>query len=191
MNDTLIDPYGAGAPYWDDVNLADLPDLLLSHQVPDGEPNAGSFFWRFDHAGEEVAGYTEDTIFGTLGLIAADRANPEFNYDSSILAARDALLIGVHEDGTIYDHLWLISDSFYYYYAGEMLQVLGELIIPGDLDLDGGVNFIDYANFANNWLASGCTGCSWCNCADLDHSGDVNYDDLEIFIENWLAGINQ
>lgn len=159
MNSTPVDSNGAGRPYWNDVTLADLPDILLSHQVPDGQLYEGSFYWRFDHTdgGDpegEAAGYTEDTIFGTLGLVAANKANPELDYDSAILAARDALLAGVHADGTVYEHLWL-DGYIYYFYAGEMLQVLGELIIPGDLDLDGSVNFIDFANFANNWLADG------------------------------------
>ncbi|MBA7699249.1 hypothetical protein ES703_107940 [subsurface metagenome] len=195
MNSTPVDSNGAGRPYWNDVNLAELPDILLSHQVPDGELYEGSFYWRFDHTdgGDpegEAAGYTEDTIFGTLGLVAADKANPELDYDSAILAARDALLVGVQPDGTVYEHLWM-DGYIYYFYAGEMLQGLGELIIPGDLDLDGGVNFIDFAIFADNWLASGCTRCSWCNGADLDESGEVNYVDLEVVAEHWLEGTNQ
>lgn len=43
MNSTPVDSNGTGRPYWNDVNLADLPDLLLSHQVPDGQLYEGSF----------------------------------------------------------------------------------------------------------------------------------------------------
>ena len=195
MNSTLVDPNGAGRPYWSDVNLAELPDLLAGHQMVQGI-HPGSFYWRFDHTdgaggtGPEAYGYTEDTVFGTLGLVAADKTNPELDYDSAILAARDALLVGVHADGAVYEHLWL-DGYIYYFYAGEMLQVLGELIIPGDLSLDGGVNHIDFASFANNWCASGCTRCSWCNGADLDESGEVNYVDLAVVAEHWLEGTSQ
>ena len=194
LDDTLIDPYGTGEPCWIDKRLENLPGLLLGHQVPSGQEYAGSFYWRFDHtdagrSDNEEAGYTEDAIFGTLGLIAAVEANPELDYDSAILAARDALLVGVQADGSVYEHLWS-GGRIYYTYAGEMLQVLGELIIPGDLDLDGSVNFIDFAIFANNWCASGCTACYWCNGADLDHSEEVNYVDLKIIADHWLKGVS-
>ena len=65
----------ANSPQWQGVVLADLPALLLSHQVPEGEPLAGSFYWRLDHTAGDLdgvtAGYVEDTIFGVTGLVAA------------------------------------------------------------------------------------------------------------------------
>jgi len=194
MNDTLIDPNDDGRPYWDGVTLAELPDLLIGHQVPPGIQDAGNFYWRFNHgyggSVSAVSGYTEDTIFGTLGLIAASRADPALEFDTAILAARQALLGGVYEGGVVYEHLWL-QGAIYYTYAGEMLQVLSELIIPGDLNLDGGVNFIDFAIFANSWCDSGCAPCPWCNHADIDQSGEVNYVDLKIMANNWLKGFSQ
>jgi hypothetical protein len=193
MNDTLIDPNDDGRPYWDGVTLADLPGLLLGHQVPPGIQDAGSFYWRFDHgyggSASAVSGYTEDTIFGTLGLVAAFRANPDFDIEEPILAARQVLLGGVYEGGVVYEHLWL-KGAIYYTYAGEMLQVLSEFI-PGDLNLDGGVNLIDFAIFANSWCDSGCAPCLWCNHADIDQSGEVNYVDLKIMANNWLKGFSQ
>ncbi|UCG54138.1 MAG: hypothetical protein JSV32_05945 [Dehalococcoidia bacterium] len=195
MNGTLVDLNGTGRPYWNSVTLADLPDLLLGHQVPDGNLYEGSFYWRFDHTNgnnpdEQAAGYTEDTIFGVLGLAAACKTNPELNCGSAFPSARDVLLVGVHEDGTVYEHIWL-DGYIYYFYAGEMLQALGELMIPGDLNLDGCVDFSDFARFARNWCAYGCTRCSWCDGADINHSGEVNNYDLEMVAQYWLQGINQ
>lgn len=191
LDDTLIDRFETGAAYWSGKKLEDLPSLLLSHQIPSGQEYAGSFYWRFDHTdgggGSEAAGYTEDTIFANLGFIAASEANPALDYDSAIVNAREALLVGVQGDGEVYEHLW-DQGEIYYTYAGEMLQVLGELIISGDLELDGVVNYIDYAIFAENWRAPDCTACSWCNGADLDHSGEVNFADLRILVDNWLEG---
>jgi len=134
LDQTLIDPFGNGASYWNMRRLEDLPELLLSHQVANGQPGAGGFYWRFDHgdggSGEsQSSGYTEDTIFGTLGLIAASRANPglnELNLASAILSAREALLDGVSSAGTIWE-LLSHEGATYYLYAGEMLTVLGEL----------------------------------------------------------------
>lgn len=194
LDETLIDPSGKGAAYWDVKKLADLPSLLLSHQVPDGQPYAGSFFWQFEHgdsaSDEALSGYTEDAIFATLGLVGTAQANPDLDLDAAILAARRALLGNIDSEGKVYEHLWL-QGEVYYTYAGEMLQVLGELVIPGDLDLDGGVNSIDHAILANNWRASDCGGRSWCNGADLDQSGSVDFADFEIMVDNWLKGTSQ
>lgn len=193
LDDTPIAPSGKYAPYWATKKLKDLPSLLLSHQVPDGQPYAGSFFWRFDHrdgSGETVSGFTEDTIFATLGLVGAAAANPNLKLDDAILAARQVLLGGIDSEGKVYEHLWL-GGEIYNTYAGEMLQVLSELAIPGDLDLSGGVNLTDLSIFANNWHASNCTGCSWGNGADLDHSGEVNIADLAVLANNWLKGTSQ
>jgi len=191
LNDTLIDPSTTGVAYWSGKKLADLPALLLSHQVPDGELYAGSFYWRFDHGngglGGPVGGYTEDAIFATLGLISASRAHPALDLEAAILAARQALLGDVDNAGTVHQHLWLPSLA-YCVYAGERLQVLGELIISGDLDLDGGVNFIDFAIFANNWHALESTLC----CPRIGPAPNqrtaTNYVDFAILASNWLKG---
>jgi hypothetical protein len=192
LDATLIDPCETGAPYWHLKKLSDLPNLLLSHQVPPKQIFGGSFYWRFDHGGSPggaASGYTEDTIFGTLGLLAASETNPDLHLDAAILAARKALLAGVYSGGMVYNHLWL-KGLVYYTYAGEMLQVIDELVIPGDLNLDGGVDFIDFAVFANNWGSSGCTACCWCDGADLNHNGEVNFADLKIMVDNWLRGVS-
>lgn len=191
LDDTLIDPSGTGKPYWNLVTLGELPNLLAGHQLPAEDPNAGAFYWRFDHGNGGsagiVSGYTEDAIFGTLGLVAASQANPTLEVDDAIIAGRQALLGGISSEGKVWERLSQ-KGSVYYAYAGEMLTALGELIIPGDLNLDGGVDFADFAVFADNWHDSGCTACSWCNCADLDHNGEVNFSDLEIAADNWLGG---
>ena len=167
LDETLIDPFGTGAPYWNMKRLIDLPDLLLSHQVPDGESGAGSFYWLFDHGdgglGEtQISGYTEDTIFATRGLIAAYMANPDPNdpndpnnpkLTSAILSAQEVLLGSVGPDGRISELLFQ-EGSFYYLYAGEMLNVLRELESvlskENSLGLDDQVNSIESAIVAEN-----------------------------------------
>ena len=116
--------------YWEGLTVGDLPELLAGHQVPEGEVLAGSFYWRFDHTdgGTEgvIAGYTEDTIFGTLGLIAAALKDPEGAgepADLAIAAAEQALLSGIDEDGLVYLHLAMQGPT-YNAFAGEMLQAL-------------------------------------------------------------------
>jgi len=62
-------------------------------------------------------------------------------------------------------------------------------IPPGDLCCPDGVNFLDFALFADNWKKKNC-GAANLNCdnADLDGSGAVDLRDLAIFAGNWLAG---
>jgi len=127
MDATLVDPGAAGGSTWDGVTLADLPGLLAGHQVGSGD-NADSFYWRFDHAapgGGDPSGFTEDTVFGTLGLIAANDANPALAFDDEIFAARTVLAGGVAGDGKMYEHIWS-GGANYHTFAGETLQALPE-----------------------------------------------------------------
>ena len=192
MDDTLIDQYGTGAPYWSGRELHELPGILLGHQVPEGEPYEGSFYWRFDHSNggfvaDEIAGYTEDAVFGTLGLQAANDANSALGYDSDIMAAQDFLLSSFGPDGVVYDHL-VLKEYDFYTYAGEILQALGQTILDGDLNLADGVDLVDYSIFTQSWGDTGCTACEWCNCADLDKNGVVDEYDLYVFCDYYLIG---
>jgi len=129
LDDTLIDPYGTGTIYWSGKKLEDLPALLVSHQVPDGDLYACSFYWRFDHdagdSGSCVSGYIEDTIFATLGLISASQANSNLHLDAAINAACQALLDAVNSEGKVVEHLG-IQNSDSCTFGGEMLLVLSE-----------------------------------------------------------------
>jgi hypothetical protein len=50
----------------------------------------------------------------------------------------------------------------------------------------GGVNFIDFARFAEQWLKEDC---GFCEGADLTGDEDVDSSDLEELVEVWLDGI--
>jgi hypothetical protein len=143
LNDSLVGSYEGAKPYWDEVALRDLPALLASHQVPEDEDFPYSFYWRFDHTsggtGGVVAGYTEDAIYGALGLVgvaayeirtadpnattAGESAALLENLDNRIMAVEAALLAGIDEDAQVYQHLSLSGPS-HDTYVGEMLQVL-------------------------------------------------------------------
>ena len=138
MDSTLVDPSAPSGALWDGVELTDLPGLLAGHQVASGD-NAGSFYWRFDHtapSGGDPSGFTEDTVFGVLGLIAANDADPGLAYDDEILAARTVLAGGVAGDGKVYEHIWS-GGANYHTYAGETLQALPEPATLGVLAVGG------------------------------------------------------
>jgi len=103
MDDTLIDPLlSKGVPYWEDVKLSDLPDILSTHQVLSGE-HKGSFYVRFDHTapgpGFYESGYTEDTIFGLFGLIASNKYRKGDNQDNEAIENPD--LVGLVSDSYV------------------------------------------------------------------------------------------
>ncbi len=120
-------------PYWEGMTVGDLPGLLVGHQVPEGELFAGSFYWRFDHTdggtGGVVCGYTEDAIFGALGLVAAaskNTAEAVEEIDSAILAVQGTLLQGIGERGQVYEHV-ARQGVTYHTFAGEMLKALWDI----------------------------------------------------------------
>jgi parallel beta-helix repeat protein len=61
-------------------------------------------------------------------------------------------------------------------------------IIPADFNIDGEVEFTDYAVLANRWRAGNCAESAWCDGADLNKSGSVDLLDLAEFAELWLEG---
>jgi len=189
LDKTDIHSSGEGASYWEFKKLADLPNLLLSHQVQDGQPGAGGFYWQFWHMDGSPNGYTEDAIFATRGLVAAYYANPDPNLELAILKAHEALLEGINSDGEVWERL-SHEGSIYYAYSGEMLQVLNELVIPGDLDLNGNVNSADYSILINNWYATDCS--KYCSCygADLNQDGRVDFWDFSIMADKWLRRLS-
>ncbi len=193
-----LDPYiwvrpgPAGWPYWDGVTLADLPDLLLGHQVPQGQEYAGSFYWRFDHEPRDTfksSGYTEDTAFSVLGLVAAAEREGTHEYDAAVLAAREVMPIAVEDPSAkVYTHIWLKSGTDIvstHFYAGELLQALGAVSPPGDSDDDGDVDILDLYRFSLQWLNTGCTYSEWCGRADLNFSGTVDFVDYAKFAKNY------
>ncbi len=171
---------------WNGVTFADLPNELLSHQQDSG-PFVGSFFWRFDHEDGDSAtgdthGFTEDSIFGALGLESAFRSGHTQVADG-LTAVRKMLPMAVEPvepaAGSVWGHLWLASEQ-HPFYAGRMLMGLVSVHIEGDYNVDGFVDEEDLAIFVQNWLEES-------DCR-LESSGDsiVNFNDFALGLaRNW------
>ena len=100
-NTALIAPSGEGAPDNNSVNVQGLPVFLLSQQVAEGQPGAGSFYRQFNHSDGDQNNCTEDTLFATLGLLTTSQRYPDPNVDSAVHAARPALLGGITAEGLV------------------------------------------------------------------------------------------
>lgn len=133
LDNTPVKPTAvSGDVWWDYVEsepmeLVDLPWFLASHQ----EPTTGTFYWRFDHAVDVdtgwAYGFTEDTVFGALGLQAATVYGNGLwgTWDVEVNAAIYSVLRGFNywENG-MREHLWTAAYSGYnYMYAAEGLRL--------------------------------------------------------------------
>jgi nitrous oxidase accessory protein len=59
------------------------------------------------------------------------------------------------------------------------------VVMVGDLDGDGDVDFADYAVLTNQWMNQNCSDPQRCDGADLNTSGSVDLRDLAEFAGNW------
>ncbi len=85
-------------------------------------------------------------------------------------------------EGTDFDHSGSVDTLDLMTFAKYWLIVWCQ----ADLDLDGAVNFTDYAIFAHNWMDDTCCVPNWCEGADFNHSGRVDIIDLATFAEKWI-----
>ncbi|GEM_PF-425673 len=65
-----------------------------------------------------------------------------------------------------------------------------KLYVNVDFNIDGNVDFADYAIFADRWMDEGCAEPGWCDGTDLNKSGSVDLYDLAEFVEVWLLNTN-
>ena len=104
---------------WVGVEVRDLPAMLKDLQAPDN-----SFYASMNGTDP---GWTETTVMGTLGLMAADASSPSYSYSSQITLAMGVLEGGVsNPGGEVY---WGIGDppsGAWYFAAGETLEVISQ-----------------------------------------------------------------
>ncbi len=172
MNSTLVSS-DAGS-YFNNVPLSDLPDMLVGHQSV-----GGSFYTKFSHV--LGWGYTEATAMASLGMLAAYENDPSWWYVYEIRRARAILASGVADDGRVFWKIDDFSNPSSYYLAGETLEVLRELDVPGDFDGDGDVDGIDFGIWQTGYYTA-----SGASLGDGDADGDGDVDGVDFAI--WQAG---
>jgi hypothetical protein len=68
-------------------------------------------------------------------------------------------------------------------------QAFSSREFSSDFDIDGKVNFYDFAAFASHWLQINCYENNCCGSADFDCSNAVDNNDLAVLAEEWLEGV--
>jgi hypothetical protein len=94
----------------------------------------------------------------------------------SLVGGQSYYIEVLHKEGTGGDNIAVAWQG-----PGIIRQVItGAYLTPYLIDN------IYYANFAKQWLKTGCTsGTGWCSGCDYDHDGKVEIDDLMTFVDNW------
>ncbi len=59
-------------------------------------------------------------------------------------------------------------------------------VLESDFNVDGIVNFEDFAHFSLYWWNDSCMSFDWCDRADMGMNGIVDISDLATFSEQWL-----
>jgi hypothetical protein len=140
LDNTLINPNAAPGSLWDGVKLSDLPGIVARQEVTTGA-QAGTFNYQFDIANSTP--FTEDTAYGTLGLMAAYRADLTlYPYQAMTIQSQQKLATGVDPNsfpsGAVYQILADPNSNHYNLYNGELLQALPEPASLGILLIGAG-----------------------------------------------------
>jgi hypothetical protein len=138
LDDSQLDPDAQKASYWYARTFAELPELLLTHRIPDGEL-AGTYYWRFDHRSAYVAepagGYTEELVSAGLGLAAVSDLDDDPEMILACAQIRDHLVRSIDVAGGVRQHCTLGGEAYYSEAAG-VLRALARLTVP----VDGGID---------------------------------------------------
>jgi hypothetical protein len=78
--------------------------------------------------------------------------------------------------------IWKICNSTNYPKLDWQETLTGDFVCPD------GVNFLDFAYFAQRWLQTDCNLNNDCDGTDIYKDGTVDLLDLAVFTENWLEG---
>lgn len=81
-----------------------------------------------------------------------------------------------------FEYIWSVDE-------GTSYPILSVQVIEGDLVLPYGVDFVDFALFAEQWFEPVCDGTNNnCKGADFDGINRVDLGDLQKLCEHWLEG---
>jgi hypothetical protein len=175
-------------PIWDYV-ASEYDEVLVGYDKhPDGGPNEPVF--RYSVRLPEDAWFHQPDYNGVFWLsihavyVSGDRVpNYEWGWTNHQHVFNDNAVVGYGDDVWVWEEL--------YDQTGKSEDMSFMLFTDPNLcstcanyNCDALVNFVDYADFADNWLWTGAAG--GYNNSDLNCDGSVDLYDLKIFVEQWL-----
>ena len=145
---------------------------------------------EIDHSNQGSAG--SGTVVATLNgtvVIARWLGNETLYYDDSYYAPGAARVFFALPEKT-YEFFEDATEQAKLMLENAILSLLPIEHPAGDIDLDGDVDFHDFAIFASCWKNSGFTSDSPCGLADLTGDKVIAADDLVLFTDSWLQGVD-
>jgi hypothetical protein len=193
-----------GHDYWDwldgdDISTAAFTQLEVAYaddEIFAGVDTSSGFVGIFpsgeeiDHSNQGSAG--SGTVVATLNgtvVIARWLGNETKYYDDSDYAPGAARVFFALPEKT-YEFFEEATGQAKLMLENAILSLLPIEHPAGDIDLDGGVDFYDFAAFAGCWKNAGFAQDSYCGLADLNGDAVITADDLLLFTDSWLEGVD-
>jgi hypothetical protein len=169
---------------WDAVSMSPMDfhydrsiiDCNLGHLKIPRESNDGTLYISYDAGAGEL--YLSHTGYGKTA------ADVNVNVLNSIWQGS---VVSPFLGGTVdYTSIMVNSGDAY---LDNFVVDSGTVIIMGDLNGDGSVNFEDLMIFCEHWLNTGCVQPYGCGGADLNNDTNVDFRDFSILANNWLKSL--
>ncbi|MBN2593879.1 MAG: DUF3616 domain-containing protein [Sedimentisphaerales bacterium] len=145
---------------------------------------------EIDHSNQGSAG--SGTVVATLNgtvVIARWFGGETLYYDESDYAPGAARVFFALPENT-YEFFDEATDQAKLMLENAILSLLPIEHPAGDIDLDGDVDFHDFAAFANCWKNAGFAPDSACGLADLTGDAVIAADDVVLLTDTWLQGVD-
>jgi hypothetical protein len=118
-----------------------------------------------------------------LSQIAAGQASDSNCVDAGSSPDASGLPLGRFKYTTRTDNIYdtaIVDMGYHYRRPG--------LFAPGDITLDGDVDWYDFVALARYWDYNDCNWPGYCEGSDINKSGAVTFHDLVYLVNLWLAG---
>jgi len=165
-------------------------EVLVGYdKYPHGEPNEPVFRYSVRLPQENwfhQLDYNEVFWLSVQAIYDQNTPNYTWGWTNHQHVFNDDAVSGRYDDA---NEVWLWEELEDQTGASEDMSFMlftdpNECSTCANYNLDAIINFLDYAEFANEWYWSGPAG--GYNNGDLDCDGDVDLNDLDIFCQQWL-----
>ncbi|MCF7954170.1 MAG: M6 family metalloprotease domain-containing protein [Phycisphaerae bacterium] len=160
-------------------------------------PDSGLMIWHVDTSSGTSSEY-QDMTPEKHYRVSLEQADGQFHLEtpgSTGSGANDLFHAGnnvTFGDDTLPESNWWngsSSDFYISHISGNSLNmtfIVGDMSMPGDINMNGKVDLADFSHLAAEWMSTNCQTPAWCQGTDLDESGQVGPTDLIVMADHWL-----